>query len=215
MTDRDYRAFFRRATGREPFPYQCSLAEGEWPDLLDVPTGLGKTAAVVLAWLWRRGVEPDSLPRRLVWCLPTRALVTQVHGAIEGWLAELGELGAAGGGKVSVHRLMGGETEAPWTSHPDEAAVIVGTQDARLQHVALHVAGALRAAAQRCFMGLRRGPAHGERHRDLGPARSLPSGYGAGSRVPVPVAVRHPGIQLAGDGGFSGALSVLDPLCPR
>lgn len=47
----DYREFFRKATGikGKPFPYQIRLAEEDWPELLDVPTGLGKTAAVVLA----------------------------------------------------------------------------------------------------------------------------------------------------------------------
>lgn len=49
--------FFRQATAIEeqPYPYQVRLATApadEFPELLDVPTGLGKTAAVVLAWLW-------------------------------------------------------------------------------------------------------------------------------------------------------------------
>lgn len=53
-----YAEFFKRATrteeqpdGLKPFPYQRQLAEKPWPELLDVPTGMGKTAAVVLAWL--------------------------------------------------------------------------------------------------------------------------------------------------------------------
>jgi CRISPR-associated endonuclease/helicase Cas3 len=47
----NYDDFFRRAFGREsdkgfgPFEYQRRLAEQPWPDLLDVPTGMGKTAA--------------------------------------------------------------------------------------------------------------------------------------------------------------------------
>jgi len=27
--------------------------------LIEIPTGLGKTAAVVLAWLWNRVAQPD------------------------------------------------------------------------------------------------------------------------------------------------------------
>jgi hypothetical protein len=37
--------WFKRATGNDPFPYQRRFAEeGEIPQLVDVPTGLGKTA---------------------------------------------------------------------------------------------------------------------------------------------------------------------------
>lgn len=52
-----YDDFFKRAFGRElekdfaPFDYQRRLAEEPWPDLLDVPTGMGKTTAVVLAYV--------------------------------------------------------------------------------------------------------------------------------------------------------------------
>jgi len=53
----NFNDFFQTATGLEkgPYNYQEKLALGAWPDLLDVPTGLGKTAAVALAWLWKRG----------------------------------------------------------------------------------------------------------------------------------------------------------------
>ncbi len=81
-----YREFFVTATGIEkgPYPYQERLAVGEeqrsfeLPELVDVPTGLGKTAAIVLAWLWRRRFHENlkvrkATPRRLVYCLPMRA----------------------------------------------------------------------------------------------------------------------------------------------
>jgi CRISPR-associated endonuclease/helicase Cas3 len=67
--------FFKEATTSEPFNYQCRLACGEqetssreeWltsgtkceSRLIDVPTGLGKTAAVVFAWLWNRVFIPQ------------------------------------------------------------------------------------------------------------------------------------------------------------
>jgi len=42
-----------RATDNDPFPYQRRFAtEGKIAELVDVPTGLGKTAVVVLGWLW-------------------------------------------------------------------------------------------------------------------------------------------------------------------
>ncbi|MGH7873849.1 MAG: hypothetical protein ACREQO_16720, partial [Candidatus Binatia bacterium] len=72
--------FFKRATGNDPFPYQQRFAEeSEMPELVDVPTGLGKTAMAVLGWLWRRRFANEEIqkatPRRLVYCLPMRVLV--------------------------------------------------------------------------------------------------------------------------------------------
>jgi CRISPR-associated endonuclease/helicase Cas3 len=47
--------WFKRATGNDPFPYQRRFAEErKIPELVDVPTGLGKTAMAVLRWIWRR-----------------------------------------------------------------------------------------------------------------------------------------------------------------
>lgn len=85
----DFDAFFQHAFGEAnappngPFDYQTRIASGDWPDLLDVPTGMGKTAAVTLAWLWKRGWRQgarggtidDATPRRFIWCLPMRVLV--------------------------------------------------------------------------------------------------------------------------------------------
>ena len=42
----DISSFYRTVLGHEPYPYQKALALGEWPDLLDIPPGLGKTAAI-------------------------------------------------------------------------------------------------------------------------------------------------------------------------
>lgn len=92
--------FFKRATGINdpPYPYQKQLAESEelLPKLLDIPTGLGKTLAVVLAWLWRRRFAPPEvrakMPRRLVYCLPMRVLVDQTYHEVVRCLYRLGLL---------------------------------------------------------------------------------------------------------------------------
>ena len=83
--ERRFSEFFMKATGlHEPFPYQMRLAlSPKLPQLIDVPTGAGKTAAVVLAWLWRRRFAAEDVrkatPRRLVYCLPMRVLVEQTR----------------------------------------------------------------------------------------------------------------------------------------
>jgi CRISPR-associated endonuclease/helicase Cas3 len=140
----NYGEFFVRALSSDtqpairPFDYQRRLADAPWPDLLDVPTGMGKTAAVVLTWLWKRGwgigerrCAPDpATPRRLVYCLPMRVLVEQTHEAVCVWLKRLGLDGAAGSGKVSVHVLMGGsDGTRTWAEYPEEDVILIGTQD--------------------------------------------------------------------------------------
>src|SRR6266508_3523151 len=110
----NYADFFRRGFGKEsekdfgPFEYQRRLAEKPWPELLDVPTGMGKTAAVALAWLWKRGwreggraAGPDAgTPRRLVYCLPMRVLVEQTQRNVCRWLENLAVAGIPGENKV-------------------------------------------------------------------------------------------------------------------
>ena len=59
--------FFQAATGHAPYDYQRRLAGGDngqpcASQLITVPTGLGKTAAVVLAWLWNRLAPRTQLP---------------------------------------------------------------------------------------------------------------------------------------------------------
>ena len=145
--------FFKTCTCNEPYPYQCRLACGPEADLekpasllqgaccgsqlINIPTGLGKTAAVVLAWLWNRLVafrggkvsnhdsqvhgHPQLWPRRLVYCLPMRTLVEQTRENVELWLKNLSDnavgLGITGPALeelkwLSTHSpivLMGGE----------------------------------------------------------------------------------------------------------
>lgn len=131
---KSFEQFFQKATNLPaPYPYQQRLAEGEWPEVLDIPTGLGKTAAVTLAWLYRRHEKRETdMPRRLVWCLPMRVLVEQTERNIREWLAALELLGEPGDGKVSTHILMGGEPSlrtATWASYPEEESILIGTQD--------------------------------------------------------------------------------------
>jgi len=85
VVERQFAEWFKRATGHDPYPFQVRFACGEQlPELVHVPTGLGKTAMAVLGWLWRRQFQPDetkrkSTPRRLVYCLPMRVLVELWH----------------------------------------------------------------------------------------------------------------------------------------
>jgi CRISPR-associated endonuclease/helicase Cas3 len=142
--------FFHTATGLSPYDYQRRLAcgeregrtEDEWltsgtechSRLIDIPTGLGKTAAVVMAWLWNRvHMRRDNWPRRLVICLPMRTLVEQTEGNACDWLDKLDVRWANAKSdhinKVGLHVLMGGEDAGEWDIHPEADAVLIGTQD--------------------------------------------------------------------------------------
>jgi len=125
----EYQKFFQKATGNPPYPYQERLAEADpWPDLLEAPTGAGKTEAIVLAWLWRRRYASPAVraatPRRLAYTLPMRVLVEQTKERVHKWLAALGEADT-----VSVEILMGGDTDNDWDLYPEREAVLIGTQD--------------------------------------------------------------------------------------
>lgn len=132
--------FFQVATGSAtltPFPYQRRLAETNiWPVMLDVPTGLGKTEAIVLAWLYRRYVCESQTPRRLIYVLPQRTLVEQTVRRTEALLERLRSVGYSGG--VTVETVMGGEVGADWISHPDAARILIGTQDMLLSRALNH-----------------------------------------------------------------------------
>ncbi|MCL6626876.1 MAG: CRISPR-associated helicase Cas3', partial [Alicyclobacillus shizuokensis] len=140
-----FEKFFSLVTGNHPYPYQSRLAARErFPDVVHVPTGVGKTAAVVLAWIWRRRFASDQVrvetPRRLVYCLPQRVLVEQTYRNIHAWLKAVSKIEdgydsdlelrpLSGQRPISVHLLMGGDVDNEWEMHPEGDVVLVGTQD--------------------------------------------------------------------------------------
>jgi len=119
--------FFRRATGCGPYGYQTRIARDGLPDVVEAPTGTGKTG-IILAWLWRRLSEEHRgvTPRRLVYALPQRSLVDQVAGEARAWLDRLGLAE-----KVALHVVMGGrgETHGDWRENMHQSAIVVGTVD--------------------------------------------------------------------------------------
>lgn len=148
-------AFFKQATNHDPYPFQKSLATcAQFPELIDIPTGLGKTDAVVLAWLWRRRFSGQEVraatPRRLVYCLPMRVLVEQTAKKTRMWLKNLdmqaevagddlpldseksSEKPVTGEKGIAVTVLMGGEDKkkmGEWDLYPENDAILIGTQD--------------------------------------------------------------------------------------
>jgi CRISPR-associated endonuclease/helicase Cas3 len=135
MTEQDFANWFHSVTRQTAHPWQLDVAQdAECRDrLIRIPTGMGKTLGVFLAWLWHSVQRQDlTWPSRLVWCLPMRALVEQTADGIREVLDKLGLLWDGTSmheGKVGLHVLMGGIDSGEWHLHPERHAVLVGTQD--------------------------------------------------------------------------------------
>lgn len=95
MSRLSFDTFFHTVTGNPPYDYQSRLA-GNDPgkacrsQLVNIPTGLGKTVAVVLAWLWNRvQLQNPKWPRRLVYCLPMRTLAAFITGKVPSYWSKV------------------------------------------------------------------------------------------------------------------------------
>jgi CRISPR-associated endonuclease/helicase Cas3 len=143
--------FFEALWGHPPFPWQARLAErveGEgWPGLLDIPTGLGKTAAIdVAVWHLARqaGARPRRAPVRIVYVVDRRLVVDQATRRAETLAAKLRDAGdgplapaaealrglAGDGPPLAVVRLRGGMPLDPdWVRTPHQPTVILSTVD--------------------------------------------------------------------------------------
>ena len=119
--------FFRTATGGfTPYGWQLQVAIAGLPDVLPVPTGLGKTE-VALAWAWRLLIDKQNEPLHLVVCLPMRSLVTQTVQRLKTYFDVLKAQNPDV--DVSVHQLMGGAIDDEWVGLCDKPWVLIGTQD--------------------------------------------------------------------------------------
>ncbi|MCX8073357.1 MAG: DEAD/DEAH box helicase [Candidatus Binatia bacterium] len=121
MHGTSFSEFFERLTGFPSYRWQAHVAEEGFPDLLHVPTGLGKTEGAALAWAWRR-LHGYGEPRHLVYCLPMRVLVRQTVERLRSYFAKLPH-------PIPVYSLLGGDIEEEWAGEPEHLWVLVGTQD--------------------------------------------------------------------------------------
>ena len=153
----EFSAVFHAATGYKPRAYQELLAErlaaGDLPPVLDVPTGMGKTFAVLLSWLYAltadaAGGGNRKVALRLHVVIDRRVVVDDAHRcacdlavmldeAVQGPLADLASILRSRFGLgpdepvLEVRRLRGGLTSdlTEHTRNPARPAVVIGTLD--------------------------------------------------------------------------------------
>ena len=156
----DFAEFVRACHGRDPFPWQAALvaevlATRQWPDLVDVPTGLGKTsmidAAVFIAAATVGQTGSDRLGRRRCFFVVDRRLVVDEAYQHAAGIAErcdaaqrAGDTGVLGrvaaglrayaphvrGELLPVTRMRGGISWASaWLDRPDRPGIVLGTVD--------------------------------------------------------------------------------------
>jgi CRISPR-associated endonuclease/helicase Cas3 len=125
--------------GETPFPWQEALLErmlkGEVPELIDIPTGLGKTAVMAI-WLVARASGAE-LPRRLVYIVDRRAVVDQATDEalkLRDFVARdpsiRTALGLGDDRSLPVSTLRGQYVDnREWLDDPAAPAIIVGTVD--------------------------------------------------------------------------------------
>lgn len=149
LTPNDFSAYFRGVHGHDPFPWQQRLTaqvlgDERWPDVIDLPTGTGKTAVLDTA-VFALAAKPEVFPRRVVFVIDRRIVVDQVveraqqiqtaiHEGMTPLLQNMKErLEAIGGGSpLGVAALRGGKPiplDGEWARRPDEPWVMVSTVD--------------------------------------------------------------------------------------
>jgi len=88
LTVNDFDNFFVELHGHQPYDWQRRLAEktiaGKWPDIIDLPTGSGKTACLdvaifALAFQAAQPMADRTAPRRIFFCVNRRVIVDEAH----------------------------------------------------------------------------------------------------------------------------------------
>ncbi len=152
----EFEEFFLEAWGVRPFNWQVDLAEevvaeGGWPDVIDLPTGAGKTSLLDIA-VFALAHHPARMQRRIAFVVDRRTIVDQTaqrafdladrlsgaegvgrDTALSRVARSLAALSGAGV-PLDTGRLRGGADAPPtgpseWLRWPDQPAVIVSTVD--------------------------------------------------------------------------------------
>lgn len=147
----DPRQFFYEAFNcmcrHRPYSWQeqlfLGLIAGNWPEVVPLPTGSGKTSVLhvwLLALAWSLQTGAGGIPRRLAWVVNRRVVVDQVtkeaEDLVNGGLAQCPQVAdllrraSLSGVPLAVSTLRGQHADdGAWACDPSTPAIVVGTVD--------------------------------------------------------------------------------------
>jgi CRISPR-associated endonuclease/helicase Cas3 len=153
LSAQDFAGFFREVHGYAPFPWQERLLrqvseQGEWPDLLDLPTGSGKTSSIDVA-VFHLALEAHwgakrRAPLRIALVVDRRLYVDDAYlhaqklahalanplGPITQAVADALRLLSGDGPPLIAQRLRGGmPREDGWARTPSQPTILCSTVD--------------------------------------------------------------------------------------
>lgn len=149
LTPADFPDYFRDVHGHDPFLWQTRLTDevlrsGRWPDVIDLPTGVGKTAVLDTA-VFTLAARPEDFPRRVVFVIDRRIVVDQVYERAKQIESAIQQASTpvlqrvqsrleaiSGGSLLGAVKLRGGlgiPIDGEWARRPDEPWVLVSTVD--------------------------------------------------------------------------------------
>ena len=147
LTADHFTKYFQEVHDVAPYPWQVRLtrqvlSESCWPDVIDLPTGTGKTAVLDTA-VFALAARPQVFPRRIVFVIDRRIVVDQVYerakriskaitdstggvlAILKSRLATITEAEPLG-----VAALRGGvPIDGEWVRRPEQPWVVVSTVD--------------------------------------------------------------------------------------
>ena len=138
----DFKETFSRMTGHLPYPWQdrlySRLIKGDVPDVLDIPTGLGKTSVIPI-WLIALSHESSAdctarVPRRLLYIVDRRVIVDQASELLGKIKRTIDDMNGTDSPMltpcISTFRGGGGLADSrDWMRHPDKPSIVIGTVD--------------------------------------------------------------------------------------
>ena len=133
MTESEFARRFRELTGHAPLSWQWRLfcnhfANGKFCNVIDLPTGLGKTMVMAI-WLIAREVN-KQLPRRLIYVVDRRTVVDQATDLAERLAKKWNDNIPNGDQSLAISTLRGQLADnREWSRDPTRLAIIIGTVD--------------------------------------------------------------------------------------